>query len=159
MKTLSVFFSFMALMSFSGCIPTAVTMTENDYYVQVFEDVIGSKSDLFLKSHNWMVEVFNDAESVVQHSDKEEGVIIGKFKMYGTTSSSMYGTADSRIYAIIDIRVKDNKARIEIKPQGRWNYDSSGMTIYNYSKQDAINDMKKLADDFHQALKKPGVEF
>ena len=72
--------------------------------------------------------------------------------MSGTISSSKYGAADSRIFAIIDIRVKDHKARLEIKPRGEWSYDASGMSIYNYSKDDAINDMKLLSDDFYKCV-------
>lgn len=159
MKTITAACLLFIVATLNSCIPSSVIFTEDQNHVEVFEDITGTKSQLFLKANNWMIEIFNDAESVIQHSDKEEGAIIGKFKMHGTTQSSMYGTADSRVYAIIDIRVKDNKARIEIKPQGRWQYDSSGMSIYNYSKQDAIQDMKGLAQSFYEALKKPSVEF
>jgi hypothetical protein len=119
----------------------------------------GQREQLYLKANNWMIETFNDAQSVVQHNDKEEGVVIGKYLMSGTVQTSMYGSADSRIYAIIDIRVKDDKARIEIKPQGQWRYDSSGMTIFDYSKDDAVREMQQLAKSFHDALLKVDVEF
>lgn len=148
------------LLVFAACAPIPVTFTETEYHREVFEDVPGSKSELFLKANSWMVETFNNAESVIQHSDKEEGAIIGKYLMHGTLSAGLYGvTTDTRVYAIIDIRVKDDKARIEIKPQGEWRYDDSGMTIYDYSKQDAINEMKTLAASLHKALLKKNADF
>lgn len=145
-----------------SCTTIPVKFTEQDYHKEVFEDVVGSQAELFLKANTWMVETFNNAESVIQHSDKEAGAIIGKYLMYGSLSrsSGMYATTvDTRVYAIIDIRVKDNKARIEVKPQGEWQYDESGMTQYGYSKQDAINEMKSLAESFHKALIKKESDF
>jgi hypothetical protein len=152
--------SLMVITMLSGCM-TASTLIfpAEENHVEVFEDIDGTKDQIYLKANNWMIETFNDAESVIQHNDKQEGVIIGKYKMFGTTQTSPYGTADSRVYAIIDIRVKDNKARIEIKPQSKWYYDASGMSIYSYSKQDALKDMQKLAESFHQSIQKAHVEF
>ena len=144
----------------TSCATTQVMFTEDDQQAFVFEDVPGTKGELYLKAHKWMTEIFNNAESVIQHSDKEEGAIMGKYLMFGETKSGMYGTmVDSRVYATIDIRVKDNKARIEVKPQGSWQYDDSGMTVYSYSKQQAQTDIKNLADSFHKALLSAGVEF
>lgn len=142
-----------------SCAPALIQFNESENHVQVFEDLTGTKDQLFLKANTWMISTFKSAESVIQHSDKQEGAIIGKYLMSGLVQGSQYGTADSRVYAIIDIRVKDNKARIEIKPQGQWNYDSSGMTIYDYSKGQAIGDMKNLAKSFHEALLKGDVKF
>ena len=81
--------------------------------------------------------------------------------MSGEVRPGPYGTTlDNRVYAIIDIRVKDDKARLEIKPQGTWQYDESGMSaFYSYSKQDAINEMKQLEQSFYNALRKKNVEF
>jgi len=55
--------------------------------------------------------------------------------------------------------VKDSKARISIEPLGSWKYDSSGMTIFNYSEDDAMEDMQNLAASFYEALLRKGVEF
>jgi hypothetical protein len=150
--------SLTAIVLFS-CATTAITFTEAEHLAEVYDDVPGSQDQLYLKANSWMIATFNNAESVVQHNDKDAGVIIGKYLMSGGTSASMYGTVDTRVYAIIDIRVKDDKARIEIKPQGSWAYDASGMTVYNYSKEDAKRDMVKLSNSFHDALLKDDVDF
>lgn len=142
-----------------SCAPALIQFNEDEHLVEVFEDITGTQDQLYLKANSWMVETFNNAESVVQHTDKEEGVIIGRYLMNGLIQTSMYGSADSRIYAIIDIRVRDNKARIEIKPQGSWRYDASGMTIYDYSKEDAKREIATLSQDFHNSLMQKDVQF
>ena len=65
-----------------------------------------NKSDLFVRANNWMVETFNNAESVIQFSDKENGIVTGKYLM----QTIIKGTAVpvTKVFAIIKIRVKDN---------------------------------------------------
>lgn len=147
-----------------GCMSGAslVQFPEDEDLVEVYDYPALSKDQLFLKANGWMIETFNSAESVIQHSDKEEGAIIGKYLMYGSTSTSyVYGQAieiDSRVFAIIDIRVKEGKAKIEIKPQRQWPYGGySG--AYNYSKEKAVQDIIKLSDSFNAYLSKSDVEF
>lgn len=141
-----------------SCAPALVHFNDDENFVEVL-DTPGTKNELFLKANDWMIETFNSAESVIQHSDKEEGVIIGKYLMHGGLSSGLYGaTTDTRVYAIIDIRVKDNKVRFEVKPQD-WYYDSSGLTVYQFSKQDAIAAMTRLADSFKKGMAKEKIEF
>lgn len=142
-----------------SCAPALIQFHEDEHLAEIFEDVPGTQDQLYLKANSWMIETFKDAESVVQHSDKEEGAIIGKYLMSGGVSTSMYGSVDTRVYAIIDIRVRENKARIEIKPQDSWRYDASGMTVYSYSKEDAKREMVALAQSFHKALMKDHVDF
>jgi hypothetical protein len=151
--------SILCLLSLVSCAPSLVSFSEDENFIQVYEDLKGTQNEIYLKANDWMIKQFKDATSVIQHSDKEDGVIIGKYLMYGNLSSGMYGaTSDSRVYAIIDIRVKDNKARLEIKPQA-FKYDPSGMTIYYYSKADCIRDMKLMGESFYQALQKDAVKF
>ena len=140
-----------------ACSPSLISFTEDERFIEVI-DVPGSKNELYLKANDWMIQTFNSAESVIQHSDKEEGVVIGKYLMHGSVSSGVYGAADTRVYAIIDIRVKDDRARLEIKPLD-WYYDASGMTVYQFSKQDAINAINRLSDSFYKGLTKESVEF
>lgn len=145
---------------FSACLSMqTVTFTEDENYIKVYEDVPGTKDELYLKANNWFVKSFGSAESVIQHQDKEQGVILGKYLMHGSARAGLNYSIDSRIYAVIDIRVKDGKARVEIKPQANWQYDPNGMTIYDYSKAQAVTDMSNLCESFHQALQAKTVEF
>jgi hypothetical protein len=141
-----------------SCSPALVNFSEDEKFIEIV-DVPGPKNELYLKANNWMIETFKDAESVIQHSDKEDGVIIGKYLMHGGLTPGIYGTTvDTRVYAIIDIRVKDDRVRLEIKPMD-WYYDSSGMTVYQFSKQDAIAAINRLSDSFYKGITKETIEF
>lgn len=141
-----------------SCAPSLVKFSEDEKFIEIVE-VPGAKNELYLKAHNWMIETFGNAESVIQHADKEEGVIIGKYLMYGGLTPGLYGSVtDTRVYAIIDIRVKDDKVRWEVKPL-EWYYDSSEMTVYQFSKQDAINAITKLSDSFYESMTQAAIDF
>ena len=110
-----------------------------------------SKLDLFVRANNWMVHTFNDAESVVQFSDKESGVITGKYLM----QSIIRGTAvqNENVFAIIKIQVKDNAAKITITPetyQNNWNGLAGGVS---YPLEKATSDINILIDSFENTIK------
>lgn len=74
-----------------------------------------NKDSNFIKANEWMVETFGNAESVIQFTDKEAGIVKGKYIMKaGVVSTSPYVETTSDCYAIITLRVKDNACRIEI---------------------------------------------
>lgn len=108
-----------------------------------------------------MIATFNNAKSIIQHQDKEDGAIIGKYLMNHTEMARYGGGVNTYdVYAIIDIRVRDNKARINIKPQSEWTMVSSDMLAnVSYTKQRAINDMKALSESFHASMQKAEKEF
>lgn len=143
----------------NACAPLKTIMIEEPF-IKVYDNLEASQNELFLKANEWMVATFKDAESVIQYSDKEEGTLLGKYLMNGEVRQGLYNvTTDTRIYAKIDIRVKDNKARISIEPMEAWKYDPSGMTIYSYSREDAIAEMEELSSSLHEALKSEKIEF
>ena len=73
----------------------------------------GTKSELWVKANMWMIDIFINAESVVQFSDKDAGVIKGRYaiKHYDWTGNTYWS------YAIITIITVDNNATIEIDGQ------------------------------------------
>lgn len=76
-----------------------------------------NKNANYVKANEWMVQAFNNAESVIQFTDKESGVIKGRYAMkMGVTSTSPYVSNTPAFTAIITIRVKDKASRIEIAP-------------------------------------------
>jgi len=137
-----------------------VSFTEDEAYVQVYDSLADNKDDLFIKANDWMITTFIKATSVIEYSDKESGTLLGKYLMAGTVKTGAYGVSvDTRVYSKIDIRVKDNKARIIITPLTDWKYDSSGFTIYNYSKEQALLDMAALSDSLNKKLESTVVDF
>lgn len=136
-----------------------ISFSETDRVSMIFDDLNGTQTELYIKANDWMVSTFVDATSVIQFSDKESGVLMGKYLLNGEVRSAGYMTIDTRVYAKIDIRVKDNKAKIEIEPIGSWQYDPSGRTIYNYSKMDALLDMSALAQSLESRLRQAKDDF
>ncbi|AWW32180.1 hypothetical protein DN752_19670 [Echinicola strongylocentroti] len=142
----------------SSCMSAKVVNMEDRPYVQVYESLDTSQDDLFLMANEWMIKTFNDAESVIQHSDKEDGVLMGKYLMSGGVSTGLYGTtSDSRVYSIIDIRVKDDKVRISITPQEWAYYEMS--TAPKYTEEEAMKDMENLASSLYQHISTSNVDF
>lgn len=126
-------------------LPTLVQFTAEENFVQVFDELPATQDDLFTKANAWLVSIFRDADSEVQYVDKEEGIIIGKYLLNGRLTPVRYGAIDSRIFAVIDIRVRDNRAKVEIMPQAQWH-------SHNFLKDDAIQAMTDLSASLHNAL-------
>lgn len=111
-------------------------------------EISGTKDVLYIKANEWIVRTFNNAKSVIQFQDKEAGKIMGKYLMHS------YQTSGSDIYSLISIEVKDNATKIDIEPLGTWYYDKTGMTICDYSPDQAQNDMKLLMDEYKAYMSK-----
>ena len=79
-----------------------------------------NKNTNFVKANEWMVKEFFSAESVIQYTDKEAGIIKGKYAMFGGSSPSKYSAGLPPYYAVITLRVKDYGSRIEIDPTSKF---------------------------------------
>lgn len=74
-----------------------------------------NKDDNYVRANEWMVEAFNNAESVIQFSDKENGIVKGKYILKPAyISTSPYVASTPSKSAIITIKVKDNAAKITV---------------------------------------------
>ena len=105
---------------------------------------------LFVMSNSWMVEKF----SIIQYSDKEAGIIKGKYNLYYRASKhgSIFNESISEISinAIITIDVKSNMAKINIRPIRNSTVYSIGL---GYTMEQANKDVKALANNFKLYLK------
>ena len=140
----------------TSCASTKILVNFDEAVVKIY-DVKGTKDELFVNANRWMVSVFKDARSVIQFSDKTEGVLIGKYLLY--YPKSLYDICPE-IYAIIEINVKDDKGGISVKPYN-WGYvkANSGIPYWTgtqdehlYSKEKAIADIDALCEDFNKSL-------
>ena len=87
--------------------PATIDITETQF----------NSADNYVRANEWMVETFNNAESVIQFTDKEEGIVKGKYyitSIVPVASGYYVAGATSKINAIITIRVKDNAAKITV---------------------------------------------
>jgi hypothetical protein len=96
-----------------------------------------------------MVETFNNAESVIQFSDKENGIVTGKYIMTTIITST---TTSHGVYSIIKIQVKDGAAKITITPESYQNNANvfAGGVSYPIEKMNA--DIDALIDDFANSI-------
>ena len=65
-----------------------------------------SKDEIFVRASSWMAETFNSSKSVTQYSDKEAGIIKGKY-VIDFPQLTAQGLCD----ATITIECKDEKCR------------------------------------------------
>jgi hypothetical protein len=149
----------------------AVKISFSEPIIKTYE-VPGTKDELYLKSNLWMVSTFKDAKSVIQYSDKAEGILTGKYLLNYIEPSSgyspligSYSTKEYTLYAIIEIRVKDGKAYISVLPDS-WThtagYDGYGNPIKRegeYTKEMAIAEIDALCESYYKSLLAEGVKF
>ncbi|PHS53719.1 MAG: hypothetical protein COB01_03040 [Lutibacter sp.] len=114
---------------------------------KVIENLNQPQTKLFVSANDWMVDTFNDAESVIQFTDKEEGTVIGKYLLQGKLFMTAYSQLDSRIYAKITIQLKDNRAKIKVIP-------TTAITIYRNEEILAIKGkINNLISNFETSIK------
>ena len=133
------------------------SFTDEDEIMDVFGNLNKTQSQLFIKSQEWLIKNFHQADHIIQFSDKEDGVMMGRYLLTSIPTYNLQGEIISSrdIYAVIDIRVKDDKARISVLPQGNVSYRGNENTIKDQT-EDQIN---LLINDFGAYLGGSTVTF
>jgi len=128
------------------CAPMELVQIDN---VQKVFDIVNTKDELYIKANQWMVKTFNNAESVIQFSDKESGTITGKYMLKQTYTIGLnYQTIpNGGIFAIINVDIKENKARITITPE-EYTSRETGNSQFIYPEETARQDIDDLLNDF-----------
>ncbi|MFH0756355.1 MAG: DUF4468 domain-containing protein [Bacteroidota bacterium] len=138
----------------SSCSMTVIQPSAKSSTVNVGDN---SKLQLYVKANDWMISEFNNAESVIQFTDKESGVITGKYLMHtfilGTSVPPKY------LYAIIKLQVKDGAAKITITPSDYVNNYNIMAGGTGYTVEEANMDMDHLIQSFEKAMKAKVDEF
>lgn len=96
------------VIAMSSCVTTMTNLSDEEYSTEI--NLNKSKDSLFVECNLWAINVFNSAKSVIQYSDKEYGVVSGKYIM----ESSEY----NGVHAIFTIYVDNNYSKLIIKPYG-----------------------------------------
>lgn len=97
-----------------------------------------------------MVTAFNNADSVIQFTDKETGTITGKYLLGTISQANQYGPAN-RAFAIIQIQVKDGASKITITPDS-FRY-AKGNPYTLYTGENVEEDINALILSFEMAIK------
>ncbi len=104
--TIILFVSFVLLSL--ACASTQNISTLPAQYEEIV-DITGTKDSLYTKANLVFVDLFNNAESVLQFSDKQEGIMKGKY-----VSNITVGTSDYTVYTTVEVSVKEGKYRINM---------------------------------------------
>lgn len=160
MKKIILFAAFATVLfqSCSGLQGVPVSMEPIEHQFQVDKN----KNDLYVSANNWMAETFNSAKSVIQFTDKEAGVVTGKYLLkpgYRYANYSYYETEEGSIYAIIKIQVKDGGTKITVSPDD-FNEVTSDMAAekFKYSRDVATNQINNLVASYEDYIKKDNSE-
>lgn len=127
----------------------AVVTTESKPIIKVVQIEDATKNELYVRANNWMVSAFNNAESVIQFTDKESGTITGKYLLGTITQASKYAPANNA-FAIIQIQVKDGASKITITPDSFRYAKGNPYTLYTEEK--AMEDINLLLISFEQTI-------
>jgi hypothetical protein len=149
-KLMIMSFMLVGLVGLQSC--GSIKIVEAKSIEKVVKLVDKPQEDLYIRANTWMVENFNNAESVIQFSDKPNGIVTGKYLLSskGVIGSGM-SAAWENVYAIIKIQVKDNAAKITITPDSFGEYS---MNPQAYSGQQAQTDVNKLITSFSDSIGK-----
>lgn len=157
----------LVILLFVSCASLGPTLTPEQLRIVEIVDCPGiDKNRLFVRANSWAVDAFVSAESVIEFSDKEAGIVKGKY----ATSFSIYSFIFVYTYnarTTLTIEVKDGAARITIADPytrmaltgGSWtSYSPYDMTV------EAVNErlMPKYLDliaSFKEAMQAPKREF
>lgn len=149
LKKITVITAFLVAMALQGCAQITVESIPVEKVVKI-ENV--KKNELYVRANNWMVSVFNNAKSVVQFSDKESGVIMGRYQLGMISQGDEYGSA-RYAYATIKIKVKDSASKIIITPESFWFMEGNPYTLY--TDKDTKKDIDNLITSFEEAMVVP----
>lgn len=106
----------------------------------------GTKDELYVRANLLMIDIFNNAESVIQFSDKDAGVFKGKHLVYHQGATQY--TSERKLFATLTVTVRDNylKLKIDVHPyyNDGFNMASDGVNRnINIVKQSFNNEFNK----------------
>jgi hypothetical protein len=142
-------FHLLFILSLLSCVTTKpIMLSYEDYTAEKEIQSNRSKNDLFTMANSWMVEKFISSTDVIQYSDKEAGIIKGRFLLAGSLkdiwNGFSYNQIDTRAFAIITVQVKDSVTKITVSPQGHGTYYSSA---HNTKSFPSANSVKMKVDN------------
>ena len=121
---------------------------ENIVASRVIDSVPGTKDEIYIKVKNYFARTYNDANSVIQTDDKENGVIIGKGIYDLMVCNYMITTCKYKSYHIIRVDIKDGRVRvicsasdIDVDQKGTNGLNKSSYPIIDYA---PIGDKRKF---------------
>jgi len=147
MKNLSLGIIIIGIVLLQSCTMNKILTTPSKFKVVTVKGK--TKNELYIRANTWMVETFNNAKSVIQFNDKENGIVTGKYIMATIITTT---TTRHEVYSIIKIQVKDEAAKITISPESYKsdaNFFAGGK---NYSLEMMNADVDALINNFSKSI-------
>ena len=164
-KNLKIIYFLTIILTITSC---ASSTKATEVKVNKLSKIINTentKNKLYLKANDWMINTFGNAESVIQFSDKEAGVITGKYLMGKSLirigNSHTFTPSYENVYSIIKIQVKNKAAKITISPKPYLNgtINISGKINKGYDREQAIKDMNFIINSFSEYIQTENDDF
>lgn len=149
--------SLLALVSIlCSCATTPPIPEEEKTFSSVIQVQGKNKDELYTSANIWFVDIFNNAESVIQFSDKEAGKIAGKYYQQLTVGMSFYDS-----FQTIQVDIKDEKVRFTIRnPQDIYMGNAfggrgpqAGFTLHDTYDRKILDAMKASWGELESSLK------
>lgn len=127
-------------------------------------DLEGPKDELYVRTNRWMVESFKDAKSVIQFTDKESGIVVGKFYLggvgsQGTGLASSYIGPQEDVFAVITVNLKDNAAKINVSPESFDIIESKQLKNYGLTEDQVKLKLEDIITSFETYMKNTTTSF
>ncbi len=137
-----------------ACATTGNTGIYKERYEEIVE-MTGSKDSIYTKSNLIFVDVFRHADAVIQYSDKEAGVIKGKY--ISTINVGLTGSYN--VVSIIEVSAKDGKYRIsmsiaDITTRSSWDGRMISVAPNDTVLKPLNDEWQNLAACFHEEMLK-----
>ncbi|MDT0649748.1 DUF4468 domain-containing protein [Autumnicola edwardsiae] len=150
MKKCLLLFASVLFFSCSAYVPVNVSpqSSSKEYELET------SKDDLYVQVNNWMIDSFENAKSVIDFSDKEAGIITGKYLIGEVYSASNnYGLTD--VYATVRVQIKDDYAKLTVTPENYQYIDSGDVSEDHKLPVEKVNrQVNTLLESFEQYVAK-----
>lgn len=143
-----IFFAIPIIVLFLASCSTIVTESIPVSKVVKIPDT--GKDELYIRANNWMVQTFNNAESVIQFSDKEAGTLSGRYLLGRVMHQDV--RPNDFAFAVIKIDTKEEAARITITPESFSYIQGNAYTLY--TQEDMQRDVADLITRFETAMLK-----
>jgi len=105
---------FLSVITFGVLLITSLNINaqENLKFEKVIQTDSISKSQLFVTINDWFASTYNSANDVIQMSDKEAGIIIGKGSIPYSKKGFAYQCYSGYIKYTIKVYIKDNRFKV-----------------------------------------------
>ena len=146
-KNFYPFICILSLLLLSGCGITSipVKLESTTHIIEKNQE----KEELFISANIWLVESFKSAKDVIQFSDKEAGIVMGKYMLqppYYIGDSS--NPNPNGVTALIKIQTKDGATRITVVPEAFREFESAMRPDLSYTREIAQQQINRLIQSY-----------